>query len=75
MQNSNSHKRTEHLNFYNLIDAFYKLTGVPMLFNTSFNLAGEVIVETEEEAIDVIKRSKIEYLYLPEKQTLIIEKN
>jgi carbamoyltransferase len=65
----------QNLNFYNLIDEFYKLTGVPMLFNTSFNLAGEVIVENEEEAIDVIKRSKIEYLYLPKKQTLIIEKN
>ena len=67
--------KEQNLNFYNLIDEFYKLTGVPMLFNTSFNLAGEVIVETEEEAIDVIKRSKIEYLYLPKKQTLIIEKN
>jgi carbamoyltransferase len=67
--------KEQNMIFYNLIDAFYKLTGVPMLFNTSFNLAGEVIVETEEEAIDVIKRSKIEYLYLPEKQILIIEKN
>ena len=67
--------KEQNLNFYNLIDEFYKLTGVPMLFNTSFNLAGEVIVETEEEAIDVIKRSRIEYLYLPKKQTLIIEKN
>ncbi len=67
--------KEQNINFYNLINEFYKLTNVPMLFNTSFNLAGEVIVETEEEAIDVIKRSKIEYLYLPEKQTLIIEKN
>ena len=65
----------QNLNFYNLINSFYELTNVPMLFNTSFNLAGEVIVETEEEAIDVIQRSKIEYLYLPEKQILIIEKN
>jgi carbamoyltransferase len=65
----------QNLNFYNLINSFYKLTNVPMLFNTSFNLAGEVIVETEEEAIDVIQRSKIEYLYLPEKQILMIEKN
>jgi carbamoyltransferase len=67
--------KEQNLNFYNLINAFYKLTGVPMLFNTSFNLAGEVIVETEDEAIDVIKRSKIEYLYLPKKQILITEKN
>ena len=46
-----------------------------MIFNTSFNLAGEVIVETEDEAIDVLQRSKIEYLYLPDKQKLIINKN
>jgi carbamoyltransferase len=46
-----------------------------MLFNTSFNLAGEVIVETEEEAVDVLQRSQIEYLYLPKKQTLITHKN
>jgi carbamoyltransferase len=46
-----------------------------MLFNTSFNLAGEVIVETEDEAVDVLKRSKIEYLYMPEKQKIIVSKN
>jgi len=65
----------QNLNFYNLINEFYNLTGVPMLFNTSFNLAGEVIVETEDEAVDVLKRSKIEYLYMPEKQKIIISKN
>jgi carbamoyltransferase len=67
--------KEQNINFYNLINAFYKLTGVPMLFNTSFNLAGEVIVETEEEAVDVLQRSQIEYLYLPKKQTLITHKN
>jgi len=65
----------QNFNFYNLISEFYKLTGVPMLFNTSFNLAGEVIVETEDEAVDVLQRSKIEYLYLPEKQMLMVDKN
>jgi carbamoyltransferase len=67
--------KEQNINFYNLIDAFYKLTGVPMLFNTSFNLAGEVIVETEDEAIDVLQRSKIDYLYIPEKQMLVANKN
>lgn len=66
--------KEQNINFYNLIDAFYKLTGVPMLFNTSFNLAGEVIVETEDEAIDVLQRSKIDYLYLPKKQILTARK-
>jgi len=65
----------QNSNFYNLINEFYNLTSVPMLFNTSFNLAGEVIVETENEAIDVLQRSKIEYLYIPDKQKLIVNKN
>ena len=67
--------KEQNIHFYNLIKAFYKATGIPMLFNTSFNLAGEVIVEREDEAVDILKRSQIEYLYLPEKQTLITHKN
>lgn len=34
-----------------LLTAFYRRTGVPVLLNTSFNLAGEPIVETPEDAI------------------------
>jgi carbamoyltransferase len=34
-----------------LLRAFYRRTGVPVLLNTSFNLAGEPIVETPEDAI------------------------
>jgi hypothetical protein len=33
------------------------------------------MVEYEDQAIDVLKRSDIEYLYLPEKNKIIIEKN
>lgn len=63
--------QSQNLHFYNLISAFNDLTNIPMLFNTSFNLAGEVMVETIEDAIDTLNRSNIEYLYLPEKQELI----
>ena len=44
-----------------------------MLGNTSFNLAGDPLVETLEDALDTIKRSRIKYLYLPEKGKLISE--
>jgi len=37
--------------FYDVIKAFEKLTGVPVLLNTSFNLNGEPIVCTPEHAI------------------------
>jgi carbamoyltransferase len=64
---------TEEQNYhwYNLIKCFNERTAVPMLFNTSFNLAGETIVETVDEAIDTLTRSKIEYLWMPEESKLI----
>ena len=37
--------------FYNLIYSFYKITNVPILINTSFNLNGEPIVMSPEHAI------------------------
>lgn len=61
--------------YYNLISSFEKLSGIPILFNTSLNLAGDPLVETLEEAIDTLKNSKIEYLYLPEIERLIVIKN
>jgi len=53
-------------NYYNLINEFYKITNVPVLFNTSFNLAGDPLVETLDDALRTITNSDIEYLYLPE---------
>ena len=57
--------------FYNLIKEFYGQTEVPILFNTSFNLGGDPLVETLEDALDTISRSDINYLYLPEYGKLI----
>jgi len=67
--------KTQNYHYYNLIESFYQKTNVPILFNTSFNLGGEVLVETLDDAIDTLKRSEIEYLFLPEKMQLIIEEN
>jgi carbamoyltransferase len=66
-------EQNEH--FYNLINCFFEKTGVPMLLNTSFNLGGEPLVETFEHAIYTLKNSMIEYLYLPEIETLVTIKN
>ena len=41
----------DNTNYYQLIDSFYQRTDVPILFNTSFNLAGEPLVETPEDSI------------------------
>jgi carbamoyltransferase len=66
---------TENPLYYNLIKAFYKETKIPILFNTSFNLGGEPLVETLEDALWTLQQSQIEYLYLPEYEKLISIKN
>jgi carbamoyltransferase len=50
--------------YHALLAAFERLTGVPALLNTSFNLAGEPIVETPEDAIDTFLRSRLDALVL-----------
>ena len=66
-------EQNEH--YYNLIDAFDKITEVPILFNTSFNLGGDPLVETLEDALLTLRKSDIEYMYLPEIQKLVYVPN
>tara|TARA_Y100001963_G_scaffold128979_1_gene183784 strand:- start:1165 stop:1767 length:603 start_codon:yes stop_codon:yes gene_type:complete len=60
----------DNFNYYQLIDSFYQLTKIPLLLNTSFNLSGEPLVETPDDAIDTFECSAIDYLYFPEVQKL-----
>jgi len=62
----------QNKNYYNLIKGFYEKTGVPIIFNTSFNLGGESIVENIFDAIDTCNRSMINFLYIPEDQEFAI---
>src|SRR6056300_740546 len=52
--------------FYNIINEFYKITGIPMLLNTSFNCQ-EPIVETPEQAIRTFKRTALDILVINDK--------
>ena len=65
----------QNLHYYNLIKEFHTTTGCPILFNTSFNLGGEPLVETLEDAIWTLQNSDIEYLFLPEFNKLITVRN
>jgi carbamoyltransferase len=65
----------QNKHYYDLINCFYNKTGCPILFNTSFNLGGEPLVETLDDACRTLANSGIEYLYLPEYKTLITIKN
>jgi carbamoyltransferase len=64
-------KKEQNLHYYELINTFYEETGIPILFNTSFNLGGEPLVETLDDALRTLKNSEIEYLYLPEFSLLV----
>lgn len=50
--------------YYKLIETFYSITGVPIVLNTSFNIAGEPIVETPRDAIRSFLSSNFDYLYI-----------
>jgi carbamoyltransferase len=48
--------------FYKLIKEFYKLTGCPVLVNTSFNVRGEPIVCTPEDAFNCFMGTELDIL-------------
>jgi carbamoyltransferase len=50
--------------YHKLISEFFKLTGVPLVLNTSFNLKGEPIVSAPKDAYSTFKRSGIDVLVL-----------
>ena len=50
--------------FYRIVEAFFQATGVPVLLNTSFNVAGEPIVETPADAIRCFPGTNIDALLL-----------
>jgi carbamoyltransferase len=50
--------------YYDIINAFYKQTGCPVIVNTSFNVRGEPIVCTPEDAYRCFMRTEMDYLVL-----------
>jgi carbamoyltransferase len=50
--------------FYKLLDAFEQRTGCPVLVNTSFNVRGEPIVCSPEDAYRCFMRTEMDYLVL-----------
>ena len=58
--------RATNLRYYELLTEFEKLTGVPMLLNTSFN-DREPIICTPENAINTCLKGGIRYLVLGDK--------
>jgi carbamoyltransferase len=57
-------RRRDNVWLYEIIEAFAQKTGVPVLMNTSFNLAGKPIVETAEDAIECYQACGMDALLL-----------
>ena len=55
-------KKNLNKKFYDLIAEFKRISGIPVLLNTSFNVKGQPIVNTPEEAIGCFKNTKIDIL-------------
>jgi carbamoyltransferase len=53
--------------FHRLLRRFHELTGVPILLNTSFNVMGEPIVETPEEALWDLLYTGLDYCVLEDR--------
>lgn len=60
-----------HPSFHAVVSEFARLTGVGGMLNTSFNLHGDPIVCTPEDAIDTFLRSELDVLQL---ENFLIEK-
>ena len=50
--------------YYDLINEFYKITGVPVIINTSMNVMGEPIVNTPEQAFQMIVKTDMDCLVM-----------
>ena len=50
--------------YYDLINEFYKITGVPVIVNTSMNVKGEPIVNTPEQCYNMLKKTDMDYVVM-----------
>jgi Predicted carbamoyl transferase, NodU family len=57
--------------YYQLISEFFKLTGVPLILNTSFNIMGKPIIHSVEDAISVFYTTGLDALVI---EDILIEK-
>ena len=56
--------REDNRLYYDTIDEFFKKTGCPLIINTSFNVRGEPLVCTPEDAFRCFMRTQIDYLVM-----------
>ena len=50
--------------YYDLINEFYNITGVPVIINTSMNVMGEPIVNTPNQAYNMLLKTDMDFIIL-----------
>jgi carbamoyltransferase len=56
--------KSQNYKYYSLIEEFYKLSKVPIVLNTSFNIRGEPLVETPTDAINCFLTTDMDELFI-----------
>jgi carbamoyltransferase len=56
--------RESNSELYTLLHTFYQRTGLPMLLNTSLNVAGQPIACDPHDALDVALKARLDELFL-----------
>jgi carbamoyltransferase len=56
---------------HQLLKQFYLKTGCPVLLNTSFNLAGEALVQTKHDALLTLKNSTLDAVYFVDDNQIV----
>ncbi|HUQ88605.1 MAG TPA: carbamoyltransferase C-terminal domain-containing protein [Vicinamibacterales bacterium] len=60
-------RRQTHPDLHRLLTEFKTITGCPLLINTSFNVSGEPIVRTAEEAWQCFRHTRMDYLVVDDR--------
>lgn len=56
---------------YKILTQFYEATGIPILLNTSLNLAGQPLIFNKKEALNMLNMSELQYLYIVDDEVLV----
>ena len=56
-----------------ILNAILKKFKLPIIMNTSFNLAGHCIVETFEDVLFTLRNSPLKYVYFADQKKLLIK--
>lgn len=57
-------ERNDNPLYYDLIEAFRKISGIPIILNTSFNVRGEPIVCSPRDALKCFLKTDLDYLVI-----------